>query len=157
MQASLLTKQSTSMRFPYSTITALLLTLSLPSCDIAAIGPHYNLGQFTSRSVAEQKALIYLADRYGTLPTDKYGKVSYVFTQSNSIGGPALRLQHILWYSKAEQTIKLEADPGSGPRCSWTHIDQNALHQLAIKSQGLSLADSLGKSTGVSYFQCVAN
>ncbi|UHG94477.1 hypothetical protein [Spirosoma oryzicola] len=145
------------MRFSYSIVTALLITISLPGCDIAAIGPDYNLGKFTSRSSAEHKALAYLADRYGELSNSKYEKVRYTFTQSNPVAGPDLTLQHILWYSKTEQTIKIEADPGSGPRCSWTQIDQSALNQLVIRSQGLSLADSLGKSTGASYFQCVDN
>jgi hypothetical protein len=145
------------MRSPYLIITLLLITVSLPSCDIAAIGSYHNLGKFKSRSMAEHKALTYFANRYDKLSTSNYEKVAFTFTHPNPVAGPDLTLRHILWYSKAEQTITLEADPGSGPRCSWTHIDQNILNQLVSKSQGLSLADSLGRSTGVSYFQCVGN
>ncbi|WP_461140645.1 hypothetical protein [Spirosoma pomorum] len=143
------------MRSPYTIITFLLIIISLPSCDLAGVGPYYNLGTFTSRSIAEHKALTYLADRYDELSNSKYEKVAFTFTHPNPVVGSNPMVRHILWYSKAEQIIRLEADPGSGPRCSWTHIDQNTLHQLASKGQGLSLADSLGKSTGVSYFQCV--
>jgi hypothetical protein len=91
------------------------------------------------------------------LSNSKSEGVAFMFSQPNPVGGPELKLRHILWYNKVNQTIGIEADPGSGTRCYWSNIDQATLTQLVSKSQGLSQADSLGKANGVSYFQCVGN
>lgn len=141
------------MRLSLLSVTSVFVVFSLLSCDVNAIGPYYNLGKFTSRTVAEHKTLAYLADRYDKLSSDSYEKVKYNFEPSK----PNTRTQHAIWYSKTAQELMFEYDLGSGVCSSWTGINQTVLNQIVQSNKGLSTADSLGKSNGTSYINCIGN
>jgi hypothetical protein len=134
-------------------VTTLWIVFVLQGCDINSIGPYYNLGEFTNRTISEQKALEYLVSRFAKLSSGDYEKVKYHFEPSK----PNTGTRHAIWYSRRNQELKLEVDLGSGTCASWTGISQTVLDQMVRANKGLSTADSLGKSTGVSYFDCVGN
>ncbi len=141
------------MRHFSSIVVFLLAVVSLPSCDVNAVGPYHNLGKFTSRAVAEHKALEYLANRYNKLPTNNYEKVKYIFNPAK----PNTRSSNAIWYNKTNQELKLEIDLGSGTCTSWTGVNQAVLNQIVAQSRGLPTADSLDKSIGSSYLSCIDN
>ncbi|GAB3808651.1 hypothetical protein GCM10028819_48150 [Spirosoma humi] len=139
------------MRLSSLQVIALLTVSGLLGCDVNAIGPYYNLGKFTSRTIAEQKTLAYLASRYDQLSATNYEKVKYTFDPSK----PNTGTQHAIWYSKTNRELRMEVDLGSGPCAMWSEIDQAVLNQIVQANQGMSIADSLGKPKGVSYIDCV--
>lgn len=141
------------MRPSLFSVVVFCVLLCLASCDINAIGPYYNLGKFQTRIIAENKALAYLASNYDKLSSSDYEKVSYMFDQLT----PVNRLKNAVWYSKANQELRLEADLGSGICAAWKGVNKDVLLQLALSSKGLISADSLGQSTGMNYRDCVRN
>jgi hypothetical protein len=140
------------MRISFPSVVISFTVFGLLGCDVLnAIDPYYNLGKFTSRLVAEQKALTYLANRYDKLSATNYEQVKYTFEPAK----PNTSTQHAIWFSKKNRELKMEVDLGSGPCSTWSGIDQAVLNQLVKANQGMSIADSLGKANGVSYTDCV--
>ncbi|WP_128544048.1 hypothetical protein [Larkinella soli] len=120
-------------------LSALFGLLLLDGCifqeNYAPFG-YENIGNYRTRTEAEQQAVKTLLDRYAAnaLPTGGEYKVIYRFDQP-----PGMR-QHAIHYQPGKAQLGLETDIQSGTSCRWEGVDPQLLRAIYNDGEGLRSA-----------------
>lgn len=125
--------------------SCLFVVSLLVSCNLASInGGYHDLGLFSTRVEAQNRAIADIVRNYGSLPENSYYKVKYSF-RNQTPGVPTGQSEHALWYNKNETQLALEVDVNSGVVCRWTSTSRTLLDQASKAADSMALIDSLGK------------
>ena len=103
-------------------------------------GGYTELGTFDTKIDAQNRAIVFIVGKYGSLPEKDY-KVRYSFRD----GGPSVRKTNALWYDKKSAGLALEIDINSGPVCRWRDVDRSILEKASLSVNGLAKIDSVAK------------
>lgn len=122
-----------------------LLPLLLVACEINPLNSSYlnggykDLGTFDTKLDAQNQAVAFILNKYGSLPRQDHYKVRYSFRDAR----PNEFSRNALWYHKELAELALEVDIHSGSVCRWTDVNETILEQATKSTNSLTRIDSL--------------
>lgn len=126
----------------FTKIVCTFFVISLTGCYPNLLNESYKeIGTFDTKVEAQNKAVAYILNQYGSLPQNKYYKVLYSFR--NVSHGDFNR--NAMWYNKESNELAIEVDINSGIACQWKEVNKTILEQAAVSTNSLSKIDSLSK------------
>jgi hypothetical protein len=129
------------MKKKLNLINIILVIISI-SCNIDG---YHDIGTFSDRITAENKALEYLFVKYNRLPDNGYYKVSYSYLKNG------INQDNSIWYDRKRKYLAVENDILSGYCCAWKGVNKYILNQIVLAKKGVFLADSLAIPDPIGY------